>query len=82
MFLPHINRNIDSYLVLEQTVVSDDLLKDVLPHMTVNCRQRVVQQVHVCVTVHGPRQADPLLLATAQVNALKKDKVVSCIRTE
>lgn len=50
----------------------DDLFKDVLPNMSIDRRQGIVQQVDVGVAVDGPGQADPLLLAPRKIHALKK----------
>lgn len=47
----------------------DTLLKDVLPHVGVHSRQRVIQQDNVPVGVDCPGHADPLLLTTRQVQA-------------
>lgn len=44
-------------------------VEDVSAHVDVHGRQRVVQQVDVCVTVDCSRQTDPLLLASRQVDA-------------
>ena len=46
-------------------------LKDVLANVAVYCRQRVVEEKDVGVTVHRPRQTHPLLLTSAQIDALK-----------
>ena len=39
--------------------------------MGVDSTERVVQQVHLSVTVHGTGHTDTLLLAATQVDALK-----------
>lgn len=39
------------------------LLKDVLPHVGVHGRERVIQQVELTVGVHSTGQADPLPLS-------------------
>lgn len=45
----------------------DAFLKDVLPHMSVDGRQRIIQEVDVFIGVDGSGQADPLLLPPRQV---------------
>ena len=45
------------------------LLKDILPHVGVQGREWVVQQVELTVRVDGPGQADPLLLPPREVEA-------------
>lgn len=61
---------VQPYPSLQQALWSDDLLEDVLPHVGVHSRERVVQQVVITVTVDRPSQAHTLLLATRQVNTL------------
>ena len=39
--------------------------------MGVYSTERVVEEEDVVVAVHGPRQADPLLLTATEVDALK-----------
>ena len=58
------------YLAGQQTLTTYDVLEDVLAHVAVHGRQRVVQQVGVRVTVHGTGQAHALLLTSAHVDAL------------
>ena len=58
---------------------ADAAVQQVPPHVRVHRRQRVVQQHHIGAGVAGPRQGDPLLLASAQVDALLPDlRVVPC----
>ena len=45
------------------------LLKDILPHVGVQGREWVVQQVELTVRVDGPGQAAPLLLPPREVEA-------------
>ena len=52
-----------SHLVLERPIGAHDFVEDVLGHVGVDCRQRVVQQVDVRLPEDGPGQAHPLLLA-------------------
>ncbi len=49
---------------------SDDFVEDVLADVAVDGAERVVEVVDVLVGVDGARQADALLLAAAQVDAL------------
>ena len=70
-----------THLSLEDSVGSDDLLKDVFSHVGVDGRQGVVQQVDLGVVIHGPGQTDPLLLTARQVDALEEGKVGSFSRT-
>ncbi len=44
----------DARLALEHAGVADDVLEDVLAHVRVHGRQRVVQQEHVRVAVARP----------------------------
>jgi hypothetical protein len=61
--------------VLQKTILPNDLVEDVLAYMTIDSRQRVVQEVDVRVTVDCTRQADSLLLATAQIDTLQVQEV-------
>ena len=45
------------------------LLKDVLPHVGIHGRQRVVQQVDLMIRVDGAGQADPLPLPPREIEA-------------
>lgn len=45
------------------------LLKDVLPHVGIHGRQRVIQQVDLMIRVDGAGQADPLPLPPREVEA-------------
>lgn len=62
------------YPPLEQALGPDDLFEDVLSHMGVHRRQRIVQQIHGTVTVDRPSQVHPLLLTTGQVNTLETQR--------
>lgn len=55
---------------LEQPTGPDDLVKDVLAHVGIQGCQGVIQQVHSGLPVHGPGQAQPLLLASREMHAL------------
>ena len=57
-------------LVPQQPLRPDHLVEHVLPHVGVHGGQGVVQQVEGAVAVHGPCHAQPLLLSSAQVDAL------------
>lgn len=66
------------YLVLQQALGAHHVVKDVLSHVRVHGRERVIEEVDVGASVHGPGQAHALLLATGQVDALgDKQRVVS-----
>ena len=60
-------RDEENGLVLQQDLQA--LGKHVAPNVNVQRRQRVIQQKDVTVAVDGSRQADSLLLATAQRQA-------------
>ena len=72
------------YLPLKQTVRPDDLLKDVFADVGVDGTERVIQEVDIPVLIDGSRQTHPLLLAAAQVDALRGivNIVVSRLRGE
>ena len=59
-------------LVFEKALGPDDLLEEVLAHMGIHSGQGVVQEVDVWAAVGSPGQADPLLLASRQVNTLEE----------
>ena len=46
----------------------DHILKDVLTHVSIHGAERVVKEIDVSLGVYCPRQADSLLLASAQVD--------------
>ena len=58
------------YLILEESLRSDDALKQVFSYVGVDGAERVVQQVDVPVLVDSARQGHPLLLTSGQVDAL------------
>ena len=58
------------YLSMEDSFWSDDLLKDVFPDVRVDGRERVIQEVDVCLLVDCSRQTHPLLLTSTQVDPL------------
>ena len=62
-----------SHLPLQQTTVTDDLVKDVSPHVAVHGRERVIQEVNICLGIQGTGQGDALLLTSRQVDALWTD---------
>lgn len=51
---------------------ADDLIKDVFSNMSVNSRQRIIQQIYSTVTINGPGKAHPLLLTTRQIHSLHR----------
>ena len=60
------------YLVFENSFFADTRVEDMFAHMRVHRTERVVQEVNVSRPVHSPSQAHTLLLATTQVDALRK----------
>ena len=75
-------RNIKhTHLPLEQTVRTDDLVEDVSTNVSVNSRERVVEEIDSTVLIHGPRQAHSLLLTAAQVDALLQTYIDSDSRS-
>ena len=58
------------YLMLENTMWSDDFVEEMLRHVRVDGAERVVKQERVGVLVDGTRQRHALLLTTRQVDAL------------
>lgn len=66
-----------AHRTLEQPARPDDLVKDMLANVGIQCRQWVIQEVHGRLPVHSPCQTQPLLLAPRQAHALwtqqKKD---------
>ncbi len=63
-----------AYLVAEGAFPADHFLEDVFSDVRIHGAQWVIQQIHIGVVVHGPRQRHPLLLSSAQVDALETDK--------
>ena len=62
-----------SDLVAEHSFGSNDLVEDALADMRVESGQRIVQHVNVSVGVYRSGEADALLLAAGQVDALLAD---------
>lgn len=50
------------YLVSKYSFGSNDFVKDVLTHMCINGRQRIIQEVNISLSVDGSGQTHPLLL--------------------
>lgn len=71
----HLVRHQDPALVLQVAV--DTPTKYFDGHVRVHCAQRVVQQVDVCVCVHGARKTDACFLAAADRDAALADLGVS-----
>ena len=63
------------YLSTEDSLGSDDLLKDVFPDVRVDGTEGVIEEVDVCLLVDCSRQTHPLLLTSAQVDPL------TCVHT-
>ena len=62
----------DEHLSFQQSVRTDDLFKNMLSYVGVNCAQRVVQEIDVRCGEDSASQTYSLLLSTAQVDALKQ----------
>lgn len=60
-----------AHLLLQQPFWPQHMLEEVLANVSIYSRQGVVQDIDVCIAVHCPGQADSLLLAPTQVNALE-----------
>lgn len=58
--------NQDNSLPLE--CLLNALLEDMLPHVGIHSRERVVQQVELAVGIHSTGQADPLSLSAGEVD--------------
>jgi hypothetical protein len=58
------------HLSFENSMWPNDPVEEVFAHMHIHSRERVIQQVDISVLIHGPGQADSLLLTTTQVDAL------------
>lgn len=54
---------------LAAKVALNALAEDAVADMGVDGRERVVQQVHISISVHGTRHGDALALAATQVDA-------------
>ena len=72
-FVPYLQLMSDQNHRLPLQLLLNAVLKDVLPHVSVHGRQRVVQEEDVLVGVDGSGQADPLLLTPRQVQASLAD---------
>lgn len=64
-------RHQDSGLVLQKTLRAKHLLEDVLPHMWIHSRQRVIQQIDIGSRIYSSCQGHTLFLASAQIDTLK-----------
>ena len=42
------------------------LLKELLPHSSVHCTERVIQEIDVCIMIHSSGQVHPGLLSSTQ----------------
>lgn len=76
----HLNRLVRHcgycYLVSENSFWSDHFVKDVLTHVCINSRQRVVQEVNIGLSVDSPGQTHSLLLPTGEVQSLHSNTVL------
>ena len=59
-----------TYCSLEQPTGPNDLVEDMLADVGIQGRQGVIQQVNGGLPIHGPGQAQPLLLAPREIHAL------------
>lgn len=59
------------HLVSQYTLGSDDLIKDVLTHMGIHSRQRIIQQIDISFPVYSTSQTHPLLLTSGQIQTLR-----------
>ena len=81
-------RDEDASLVLQQAGGSDDLLKQMLAHVSIHGRERIIKEVDVTliwsfskesqsqiitIVVDSPGKADSLLLTTRKVDSLFSD---------
>ena len=74
----HLVENENARLCAEGT--EDALVHNVMAHVRVDRREDIVQNVHVCVGVDCPAQADTLLLAAAHIYAALSDLRLVAIR--
>lgn len=51
-----------THAALQEALRPNNLLEDVFPHVSVDGRQRIIQQIHGAVAVHRPGQTHTLLL--------------------
>lgn len=58
------------HLVSQYTLGPDDLIKDVLTHVGIHSRERIIQQIDIGFPVDGTSQTHPLLLTSRQVQTL------------
>lgn len=67
-----------THLVLQQSLWTNDLIKDVFSYMSINSGQRVIQQVDRLVTVDSSGQAHSLLLTSRQIYSLNERETQRC----
>ena len=61
---------VESYLVFNHPLRSNDLLKDVFSDVRVYCTEWVIQQVDICLLVDSTGQTHTLFLTSTEVNTL------------
>lgn len=66
-----------SHLVSQNSSGPNDSIKNVLSHMSINSRQRIVQQVNIWLPVNCSSKTHPLLLTSGQVQALRSTHQVN-----
>lgn len=61
--------------IFQDTVRSNHFIKEVFCHMRVHCRQGVIQQIDVSLTVSGSSQANTLFLTPGDIDALRTQRL-------
>lgn len=61
-----------THFALQRPLWANDVVEDVFGHVGVHGRQRVIQQVDICLVVQSSGQTHPLSLATRQVDTLRE----------
>ena len=60
-------------ILFQRTPWPDDVIKNMPTHMRIHRTQRVIQHIHIRITIHRPRQTHSLLLTARQVNSFFAD---------
>ena len=61
------------YLILQEALGSDDLIKHVSGYVGIQGAQRVVHDDDVSLLIYSPGQTDPLALTSTQGDALREE---------
>ena len=64
-----------TYLISKETFRTNNLLKYVFSNMRVHCRQWIVHQINIWVTVNCSSQWDSLLLSSRQIDSLQSQSI-------